>query len=322
MVSKAITPWNTGLLEVLVCPRDHSVLRTVEGGLACEREHRFPLEQGIPVFSNSPRREAIPGNMEACQYSGQDRSIDPFVDDWLVNTNGNLYWKLRGRLPRYPIPEWPFWSGKGKLLVDVGCSWGRWSIAAARAGFRVIGVDVHVDALAAAERVSQQVGARADFVCADADQLPFRPGSIDMLFSYSVLQHLERSTVLRFFQEASRLLKPGGTCVVQLPNRFGLHNVLQQLRRGFREARAGTFEMRYWSRTEIRKGVEEAGLENLQICADGFFTQNPQIADWDLLPAGGKLIVLASETGRKVAAVLPVLTRLADSVWVEAQTPS
>lgn len=321
MISRAIAAWNPVLLHLLACPWDYTSLRILEDGLACEREHRFAVENGIPVFSSNPRREPIPANMEPCQHSDRDRSIDPFVDDWLVNTNGNLYWKLRGKLPRYPIPRWPFELGQGRLLVDIGCSWGRWTIAAARAGFISIGLDVHVDALAAASRVSPQLGVRNDFVCAEADRLPLRPSSVDFLFSYSVLQHLERSTVLRFFAEASRVLKPDGVCLVQLPNTFGLSNILRQLRRGFREAKPDSFEMRYWSAAAISKVVADAGLKNLHIRADGFLTQNPQVSDLDLLSTGGKLIVLVSEAGCKAASILPLLTRAADSLWVEARAP-
>lgn len=316
-----LTLINGDLIAVLACPVDHSVLTFNEVELVCENGHFFRLEQGVPIFSENPRRELVPQNMKACQYSGAQSSIDPFVNDWLVNTNGNLYWAARGRLPRYPIPDWPFGEGDGKLLVDVGCSWGRWSIAAARKGYRPIGLDVHIDALAAGERVSRQLGNQVLYLCGDADRLPFKSKSIDLVFSYSVLQHLERSLVIRFFKEVCRVLKPGGLCFVQLPNKFGLYSMVQQAKRGFREARIGSFEMRYWSIASIRRTIKKAGLRNRLIRADGFFTQNPQFSDLDLLSYHGKLVVLASKVGCEAAKLLPILTRLADSLWVEVQAP-
>ena len=312
------------LLRILACPRDHSALTLYDGALICEQAHRFFLEEGIPIFAETPRREPIPLNIGPCPHfdgaESRGHAIDPFVNDWIVNTNGNLYWRARGRLPRYPIPNWPFGAGEGRLLVDIGCSWGRWSIAAARAGFAPIGVDVHVDALAAAERVSQQLGVHANYLCGDAERLPFRSGSVDFVFSYSVLQHLDKSKVMGSFQEISRILKPGGVCLVQLPNAFRLLSIAQQLKRGFREAKSGTFEMRYWTRAAIRQALEQAGFLNVAIRADGFFSQNPQLADMDLLSPAGKLIVLASYAGRKAADAFPFLTRAADSLWIEAQT--
>lgn len=313
---------NDDLLGILACPFDHTSLVIQQENLVCASSHCFAIEDGIPMLARRVRRELIPRNMEPCTHVDEGKGIDPFVDDWIVNTNGNLYWNIRGRLPRYPIPRWPLGSGDGKLLVDLGCSWGRWTISAARAGFRPIGMDVHLDALSAAARVSQQLGIGADFVCGDGEQLPFVSGSIDVVFSYSVLQHLDRAIVGRIFREISRVLKPGGTCLVQLPNASGLYNLMKQAGRGFREANPESFEMRYWTRTEIRKAVEGAGLQRLAIRADGFFSQNPQLSDLDLLSAAGKAIVLLSHAGCKAADAIPVMTRLADSLWIEAQTSS
>ncbi|MHB8487494.1 MAG: methyltransferase domain-containing protein [Candidatus Acidiferrales bacterium] len=319
---------NDALLRILACPHDRTRLRVESSTLVCKRGHQFPFEEGIPIFAGNPRREPIPLNMGPCPhpsdsaYAAGSEPIDPFVNDWIVNTNGNLYWRVRGRLPRYPIPNWPFGAGDGKILVDIGCSWGRWSIAAARAGFAPVGADVHVDALAAAARVSRQLEVRADFICCDAEHLPFQSGSVDFVFSYSVLQHLDKSKVRRIFQEISRVLQPGGVCLIQLPNAFGLLSVVQQLKRGFREAKSGTFEMRYWTHAEIRHALEQVGFSRIKIYADGFFSQNPQLKDLDLLSPAGRLLVRASSASRRAANAFPILTRVADSLWIEARTPA
>jgi cyclopropane fatty-acyl-phospholipid synthase-like methyltransferase len=42
--------------------------------------------------------------------------------------------------------------GAGKLLLDIGCSWGRWSISAARNGWCVVGIDPSLGAIMAARR--------------------------------------------------------------------------------------------------------------------------------------------------------------------------
>ncbi len=320
-------PANDALLRILACPHDHTKLRAENSILVCERAHQFPVENGVPIFAENPRREPIPLNMGPCPHpsddarvTAQSEKIDTFVNDWIVNTNGNLYWRARGKLPRYPIPNWPAGPGNGKVMIDIGCSWGRWCIAAARAGFAPVGMDVHMDALVAASRVSRQLDARADFICSDAERLPFPSGSVDLVFSYSVLQHLDKSKVRGIFQEVSRVLKTDGVCMIQLPNACGLLSVAQQLRRGFREAKSGTFEMRYWTHAQIRRVLEQTGFSNITIRTDGFFSQNPQLTDLDLLSPAGKLLVRASSAGRRAANVVPILTRIADSLWIEART--
>jgi len=312
--------------KILACPVDRGALQARGETLVCAQGHTFAVEDGIPIFTDAVRREATPKNMAAVERTGAPPggSIDPFVNDWLVNTNGNLYKGARGRLTRYPIPEWPLGRAAepGKVVVDVGCSWGRWSVAAARAGYFPVGLDVHIDALAAAKRVAREMSVETAQVCGDIEGLPFASGAVDAVFSYSVLQHIDRRKVARFFGEVARVLRPGGMCLVQLPNAFGPYSILRQAKRGFREAAAGTFEMRYWTRGGIRAAIEGAGLRDLRLRADGFFSQDPQLSDLDLLSPAARLVVFASHAGRKAADLLPPLVSVADSLWVEAQSPA
>ncbi len=53
-----------------------------------------------------------------------------------------------------------------------------------------------------------------DAVC-DAQRLPFAPERFDNIVMFDVLHHLERP--VRFFEEASRLLRPGGRVVMLEP---------------------------------------------------------------------------------------------------------
>lgn len=292
------------------------------------------MEDGLPVFAQTPRREADPGNMAACNIETK-KGIDPFVNNWIVNTNGNLYWPVRGQLPRYPIPEFPLvWQegsvrgGLGNVplpgsraptLVDLGCGWGRWCLAASNAGFQAIGVDIHVDAVQAARRVACQLGKANEYACADIDRLPFAPQSVDVVFSYSVLQHIDRSKVKQVFEEAWRILNPGGILLFQLPNTFGFYSVLRQLRRGLREARPGTFEMRYWTRQQIAQALRKAHFAEVKITADGFFSQNPQLSDLDLLSPVGRWIVRMSYLGKQASLRCTPLVGVADSLWVQAR---
>ncbi|HVO56644.1 MAG TPA: class I SAM-dependent methyltransferase [Dongiaceae bacterium] len=308
--------------RLLACPHDGSALRLVGDALACEQQHNFPVEHGIPILARNPRREPRPLNMAPCAVDPSS-PVDPFVNDWIVNTNGNLYWRVRGKLPSYPIPVWPLpgQTGADRVLVDLGCGWGRWCIAAARIGFSPCGVDVHVDALQAASRVAAHFGLACDFLCSEIDRLPFRDDSVDFVFSYSVLQHLSRERVRRVLAEVRRILRPGGSLLIQLPNTFGALSILQQARRGFREAREDSFEMRYWTPVGIRRAFRDAGFAAIALRTDGFFSQNPQPTDLPLLSACGRLVVRTSHFLAAVANRVAPLTRLADSLLVTAQKP-
>ena len=63
---------------------------------------------------------------------------------------------------------------------------------------------------------------------ADARYLPFPESTFDVVFSYSVLQHFEKQDARVALAEAARVLTVSGTSMIQLPNAFGLRNMLNQ----------------------------------------------------------------------------------------------
>jgi len=247
----------------------------------------------------------------------QDR-LDPFVQQAIPATSGNLYRLLTNKLRRYPIPELPLPGENGKYFLDLGCNWGRWCFSAASKGYFPIGIDPNLGAVLAARRVSRQLKIPACFLVADARYLPFAPSCIDIVFSYSVLQHFDKECVRRVLKETSRILKTGGTSLIEMPNVFGLHNLLHQAKRGFRQAH--DFEVRYWTPAELKR-VFGRCIGPTSLLVDGFFSLNPQAADLDLLPLRYRLFVRGSEFLRKQSVRWTWMTHLADSLYVKSSLP-
>lgn len=312
----------TALDSIIVCPGDGLPLIEDDGSLRCTGGHVFPIRDGRPlllladerptqegywaigaeVFRDEPLEERAPG------------AIDPYVRKILVGTCGNLYTEL-DRFTSYPIPELRLPEGNGTSLLDVGCNWGRWTIAAARKGYRAVGIDPALGAVEAAYRVSAELGAEADFVVGDGRHLPFPDASFDTVFSYGVLQHFSEEDALVAIREMGRVVRPGGTALLQMPGRYGLRNLQQQARRGFSPGEK--FEVRYWSPRKLRDAFEEAvGPTRLEV--DGFLTLNPQAADLTLLPPARAALVRVSEGLRKASTFATPLVHLADSVYVRA----
>ena len=239
-----------------------------------------------------------------------NEAIDGWVEKSIVKTHGNLY---RGRpLTRYPIPAFPLGPGEGRSLLDVGCNWGRWTVAATRAGYRATGVDSKEKAVAAAQRVAGQLGIEADYVVGDARHLPFPDDSFDLVFSYSVLQHLSKGDAGLAVAEIGRVLRRGGTAWIEMPNARGLLNVLRRAGRGFAEGSG--FDVRYWTLAELRQMF--AAIGTVELLADGFLTLNPQVTDLDLLRPRHRPVVRLSEALRRASLRAPLLVRIADSVNV------
>jgi SAM-dependent methyltransferase/uncharacterized protein YbaR (Trm112 family) len=316
------------LYELLVCPRDRLELRRDGAHLVCERGHRYAVIEGIPILLVSEAEQthiegsralAIAAFGDAAvlpQFDVGADEIDPFVRNVIGATNGGLYQHLVGNLKEYPIPHLRLPAGENRLFLEVGCNWGRWCIAAARAGYRPVGIDPSLKSVRAANRVARQLGIKASYVVADGRFLPFRDESFDQVFSYSVLQHLSKENALGSLSEIQRVLRAGGGALIQMPNVFGLRCLYHQLRRGFRETR--DFEVRYWRPRELLSAFTER-IGPAELSVDGYFSLNVQPSDAHLFPARYRALVRVSEALRWMSGKVPVLARVADSLYVRAR---
>lgn len=316
------------LWETLVCPRDKQKFRQEGAKLVCDRGHRYSIVEGIPILLVSEAEQTHIEGTRALEVaeSGDESSlrkfdvkpdeIDPFVRNAIGATNGSLYQHLVGKLKEYPIPRLRLPQGEGKAFLEIGCNWGRWCIAAARLGYRPIGIDPSLKSIRAANRVSRQLGIDAAFVVADSRFLPFREQSFDQIFSYSVLQHLSKENTLASLSEIRRVLHVGADALIQMPNVFGIRCLYHQIRRGFREAR--DFDVRYWRPKELRSAFTER-IGPVELTVDGYFSLNVQPSDIHLLQARYRPIVYASEGLRWMSERVPPLVKMADSLYISAR---
>jgi SAM-dependent methyltransferase/uncharacterized protein YbaR (Trm112 family) len=314
------------LLQLLVCPRDHEVLEEQNHHLLCPSGHRYPIVDGIPILllSETPQTHVEGTRSLQAGASGESRpmplsspppgEIDPFVQDIIAATNGMLYIRLIRKLTDYPIPYLRLPPGGGKRFLEIGCNWGRWCVAAARMGYRPVGIDPSLKGIRAARQAAQQLGVEAHYVVADGRYLPFASGTFDQVFSYSVLQHLSKENARLTLREVARALRSTGAFLVQMPNCFGIRCLYHQARRGFREGR--DFDVRYWTPWELASTFHTT-FGSARISVDGFFSLNPQISDVNLLPWKSRTVVYASEALRKISGILSPLTYVADSLYVE-----
>jgi len=236
-------------------------------------------------------------------------AVDEYVRWILRGTCGNLY--DAERIRHYPIPDLPI-GGPGRFL-DLGSNWGRWTIAAARVGFDAVGIDPSLGAIRAARRVASQLSVPIDLVVADARHLPFPDESFDVVFSYSVLQHLSPADVEASIAECARVLRPNGRALHQLPSTHGALSLYRQARRLFRPARG--FEVRYW-RPSALQSLFEAVVGPTTLVPDAFLTLNPHAGELAELSGRARAVVRGSRALTALARRVPPLAAAADSLWV------
>jgi len=334
-------------IENLVCPLDYLTLEYVKGFLVCSCGRKYPVIDGTPVMlldeidqtlwvasasiKTANTNREITGKQTSNLYletlgisdkeregivdlaKRNDLNIDPVVAYIIGATNGLAYKHLLGKLNMYPIPELRLPKANGARLLDMGCNWGRWSIAATRKGYSVVGIDPSLGAIMAARRVAAQMRLPIKYVVADARYLPFKETTFEIVFSYSVLQHFSKDNVKRVLSSVNRVLKTGGTSFIQMANFLGIRSMQHQFARGWREAEK--FEVRYWSIPELKETFKET-IGDTTIAVDCYFGLGLQKNDIALMPVTFKLLILISECLRNISDKLSVIKYVADSVYV------
>ncbi len=336
----------------LRCPIDYSGLIYRGKRLVSENGTEYPIVDGIPVMLRPDVKQTIDLanaslarsrrdndkidqrfkdlHLESLGISKEEKEslvelynsnylgVDAVVSYLVGATSGHMYKDQIGQLSEYPIPELRIQSPNenDRFFLDVGCSWGRWSIAAAQKGFTVVGIDPSLGALLAARRVATQLELDIRFVCADARFLPLRNQIFDVVYSYSVLQHFSKVDVVNSLVHINRVLKPGGESLIQMPNSFGVRSLQHQLRRGFRQPKQ--FEVRYWKPKELLREFER-NVGTSELSVDCFFGLGLQASDKHLMTRPKRFLIEISEVLRTRSERSLWLSNLADSVYVRSE---
>jgi SAM-dependent methyltransferase len=152
----------------------------------------------------------------------------------------------------------------GGRVVDAGCGMAKWPSALRRHGHRAIGLDLSPAALALARQRDPTV----PLLVADSRAAPLRSHVLDAVLSVGVVEHEEAGPV-ESLRELHRILKPGGTLVLDVPYDNWLRRLLMnhlQTWVTWRRRRAGWtlgFSEYRFTYREVVDFLQGAGFEPL-----------------------------------------------------------
>ena len=163
----------------------------IEGFLHCGKcSQVYPIQKGIPrMVLNSEIAKTTSGHKFTRFQNLQDISV----------------WECNFQEVQKPLQPNDF---LGKTVVDVGCGYGRHAYFAARYGAEVLAIDIHADAVEMTQENTKDFQ-HVHVIQADAAQLPLKEESMDRLYCFGVLHHVENATDI--LSSMHKMLKSGGS---------------------------------------------------------------------------------------------------------------
>jgi ubiquinone/menaquinone biosynthesis C-methylase UbiE len=111
-------------------------------------------------------------------------------------------------------PHWESYGLNYESCLEIGCAVGRITHQLVKCFDNVMGIDISSEMM----EIARANIPNASFGLTDGTTIPTGDDTITAVFSCEVFQHLEpRDAALAYFREIFRVLKPNGTCMIQIP---------------------------------------------------------------------------------------------------------
>ncbi len=120
----------------------------------------------------------------------------------------------RRRYEPYTLQLVKFSSKNSGRMLEVGCGLGSDLRSFSKAGMDVLGIDLSSDNTRLEKRGFKVLNLKGETLCADAENLPFKSESFDLVYSFGVFHHTPNTQ--RAIDEAYRVLKAGGKSVIMV----------------------------------------------------------------------------------------------------------
>ena len=157
---------------------------------------------------------------------------------------------------------------KARMVLEVGAGTGRDTDKIASRDAIAYALDYSEESLSL---MSRSVRHSVHIVCGDAFTLPFKNESFDVVYHQGLLEHFRNPGDM--LDEHIRVLKTGGTLLVDVPQTYHYYTVLKHILIFFGKWFAG-WETQF-SVSELRRLIEARGLQILDV-----YGHNPSPPIW------------------------------------------
>jgi SAM-dependent methyltransferase len=178
------------------------------------------------IFGSARRTEPVVGEFALVDHEGYLRSVGRTRR---IQARAMLRW-LRPLVP------------PNSSVLDVGCSFGFFLVAAREAGFRVSGLEPDPQATAFARRVLGDGVVRQGML----EPGRVRAGSADVVATLDVLEHIDPNEHASFARAVRETLTPGGIWLIKVPAVEGLYYRSSELLTRVFPRVGGTLLRRLW----------------------------------------------------------------------------
>ncbi len=121
-----------------------------------------------------------------------------------------------------------------RLLLDMGCGTGRYSILFSKRGAEVVAVDSSIEMLSFAKEKIKREGLKISLILGVAEKLPFKERCFDLAVSVTSLCFVESPQ--RSIEEMDRVAKKGGKVVVGALNKWSFYSLGKRISTKFKES--------------------------------------------------------------------------------------
>ena len=174
----------------------------------------------LPEYIDTMDVHLMPGNYQGGHSQGAEAGAvyDNGLDVFSFGVMGKNLDDIGHSMANFTRLKWP--ELNPKLIVDVGCTIGHntvpWKQTFPEA--EVHGLDAASPCLQYGHARAEAMGVPIAFKQVLCDALPYNDNSVDVVFSSMFLHELPTPIIKAFFNEAHRVLKPGGVLInMELP---------------------------------------------------------------------------------------------------------